>query len=359
MINTLRKAFAGKRVFVTGHTGFKGPWLLALLDTLGAEMTGYALAPETKPSIYELIGGDKLCRSVIADLRDRDTLTQVVRDFRPDVVLHLGAQSLVRRSYREPVATFESNVTGTINLLEAIRALPGRCDTVVVTTDKVYAERADSKPFIESDKLGGFDPYSMSKAACEIVCEGYRSSFFHPSKLAVHGKTLATARAGNVIGGGDWCEDRLLPDLARAMAAGTPVRIRNPYSTRPWQHVLEPLTGYLQLAAALAADPARHATAYNFGPSDTDALAVGRVIELALNAWGGGSSFVHADPNAPHEAALLRINSDKAHQALGWRPRWSAETAITKTIDWYKHAPPHALTYTRSQIADYFAATPL
>ncbi len=353
----LRNSFNKKRVLVTGHTGFKGPWLLAILDRLGAVTTGYGLAPETSPSGYELIGGDKLCTPIIADLRDREHLARVVRETRPDYVIHMAAQSLVRRSYRDPVDTFESNITGTINLLDALRHYDGVCSVVIVTTDKVYAESGTGLPYAESDKLGGYDPYSTSKACCELVTESYRLSYFHPSHYDTHHKSIATARAGNVIGGGDWCEDRLIPDVVRAMASNQPVRVRNPRAVRPWQHVLEPLTGYLRLAAHQARDPRHFAEGFNFGPGADDTLEVEQVVTLALAAWGEGSYFVEVDPNAPHEAALLRLNSGKSIERLGWRPQWSARDAITKTIEWYRHAPNHpegAIAYTRRQIDDYF-----
>lgn len=355
-MNGLDGAFRGKRVLVTGHTGFKGPWLLTMLEVLGATTLGYALAPETSPSMYKLIGGDRLCESVIADLRDLEAISHAVRRFRPDCVLHMGAQSLVRRSYRDPVGTFESNIGGTINVLEALREYDGACAAVIVTTDKVYAECGLEKPFVEDDKLGGHDPYSTSKAACELVTESYRLSYFHPTKHATHGKAVATARAGNVIGGGDWCEDRLIPDVVRALVAGESVRIRNPRSTRPWQHVLEPLWGYLTLAAKLMSEPVKHATAFNFGPDEHDVLEVEKVVQLALKSWGGGTYHVEIEPDAPHEAKLLRISSEKAKCLLGWSPKWDAGTAIQKTVDWYRHAMSDPLEYTRRQIESYCAA---
>lgn len=352
----LRKAFAGKRVFVTGHTGFKGPWLLAMLDRLGATTMGYGLAPETNPSMYELIGGDKLCTSIIADLRDRERLSKELNAFKPDSVIHMAAQSLVRRSYRDPVETFQSNVTGTLNVLEALRHYAGRCAAVIVTTDKVYAESGTLRAYSEDDKLGGHDPYSTSKAMCELVTDSYRKSYFAADKYETHQKSVATARAGNVIGGGDWCEDRLVPDVVRAMSKGESVRVRNPRAVRPWQHVLEPLTGYLTLAAHLAASTTSAGSAYNFGPDESDVLEVEKVVQIALEKWGSGAYHVAIDPNAPHEAALLRISSDRAKRELGWHPRWNASTAIEKTVEWYRHAMSDAIAYTRAQIDQYFVA---
>jgi CDP-glucose 4,6-dehydratase len=357
MYELLADTFKNKRVFVTGHTGFKGPWLLAMLDLLGADVTAYSLAPETNPSGYQLINGDTLCRSIIGDLRDRDSLRRALVEARPDFVLHMGAQSLVRRSYRDPIETFESNITGTINLLDALRHYGGACNAVIVTTDKVYAESGTGEPYVETDRIGGHDPYSTSKAACELVTESYRVSYFHPDRYEHHRKSIATARAGNVIGGGDWCEDRLIPDVVRAMSAGEPVRVRNPRAVRPWQHVLEPLTGYLSLAAHQAREPGSFAEGFNFGPHADDTLEVEDVVKLALAAWGNGEYFCDVDPHAPHEAALLRLNSHKAHSRLQWHPRWSASAAITKTIEWYRHAPTYAggaIEYTRRQIREYF-----
>ena len=356
MRDVLDRAFRGQPVFVTGHTGFKGTWLLAMLEKLGANVTAYALPPETTPSAYAMIGGDRLCRSVVGDLLDLPRLTHALHDCRPKFVLHLAAQSLVRRSYRDPVATFQSNVVGTINLLEAVRSYAHPCTAVIVTTDKVYAESGDGRPYREGDKLGGYDPYSTSKACCELVTESYRSCFFHPDKYADHGKAVATARAGNVIGGGDYCEDRLIPDVVRAMAAGESVRVRNPAAVRPWQHVLEPLTGYLQLAACLAAEPTRFCEGFNFGPGADDTLRVEQVVQLALKGWGQGRYHVEVDPAAPHEAALLRLDSSKARQRLPWTPRYSASQAIEKTVEWYRHATSNPLAYTRRQIEEYFAA---
>ena len=356
MDDFLMRSFKGKRVLVTGHTGFKGPWLLAILDALGAVTTGYGLAPETSPSGYEKIGADKLCRSVIADLRDRETLQKTFHDTKPDVVIHMAAQSLVRRSYRDPVDTFESNIVGTMNVLEALRNYDAPCAAVIVTTDKVYAENHTGQAYVESDKLGGHDPYSTSKACCELLTDSHRLSYFHPDKYASHRKSIATARAGNVIGGGDWCEDRLVPDLVRAMANEKPVRVRNPTAVRPWQHVLEPLTGYLLLAAQQLQSPSLFCEGFNFGPEASDTLRVQEVVELALQSWGTGSFYVDIDPNAPHEAALLKLDSTKSKTRLGWRPRWDARTAITETVAWYRHSEPNPLAYTRKQIASYFNA---
>ena len=355
MLELLKQAFTGKRIFLTGQTGFKGAWLVPMLRELGAaDIVAYALAPETRPSLYDLLGLSDLCESHIEDLRDRERLTKTLAKAKPDFVFHLGAQSLVRRSYRDPADTFESNVLGTMNLLEAVRKYDGPLSCVVITTDKVYRESAPGQVRLEDDPLGGHDPYSASKAACEIVVDSYRQSFFDPADIARHGKALASARAGNVIGGGDWCDDRLVPDIARSLSQGKSIRVRNPSSVRPWQHVLEPLAGYLLLAAKMAEVPGQCCRSYNFGPASSDALTVEAVVKLAIESWGGGSYHVDADPNAPHEAGYLQIDSTRAARELGFKPRYDAITAIRKTIQWYKEyrdAGPWSMT--RRQIADY------
>ncbi len=346
----------GKRVFLTGQTGFKGAWMLPLLRQLDCQVVALSLPPETTPAMFDLIGGRSLCQSIFGDLRDRERIKSIVAEFAPDVVFHLAAQSLVRRSYRDPVDTFESNFVGTMNVLEAIRAAAHPIAAVLITTDKVYAQSSTPKAYAEDDKLGGHDPYSTSKAACELLIESYRLSYFHPDKHATHRKSIASARAGNVIGGGDWCEDRLIPDVVRAMAAGQSVRIRNPSSVRPWQHVLEPLAGYLTLADALLKSPTALAEAFNFGPADGDVLEVEKVVQLALHAWGSGNYHIDVDPAAPHEAGFLKISSAKAHARLGWQPRWNAATAINKTVEWYRHAMSDPLAYTNQQISQYFGS---
>jgi CDP-glucose 4,6-dehydratase len=354
-LEQLKSTFAGKRVFITGQTGFKGAWLVPLLRELGTtDITTFGLPPETRPSLYELLTLDQLSTSYLEDLRDRKRLTTILVDAKPDFVFHLGAQTLVRRSYRDPVDTFESNIMGTVNVLEALRSYEGACSCVLITTDKVYRESAPGQVRLEDDPLGGHDPYSASKAACEIVIDSYRKSFFDPAKIKQHGKSIAAARAGNVIGGGDWSEDRLVPDIARALANNKPIRVRNPRSVRPWQHVLESLMGYLQLAAHMANKPGEFCTSYNFGPSTADALTVETVVKLAIESWGGGEYFVDQDPNSPHEAGFLQIDSAKAHKELGFSPRFDAPTAIRKTIAWYKnYAADGPWSITQRQIREY------
>lgn len=332
--NSIDPAFwRGKRVLLTGHTGFKGAWLTLWLLRLGATIRGVSL-PElpSDPNMFAYLGVKDHCDHHACDIRDRNRLTPVIRDFRPDVVIHMAAQALVRRSYREPVATFETNAIGTANVLEASRDLPGLRAIVVVTTDKCYENREWVYPYRETDPLGGHDPYSASKAAAEIITSSYRRSFFHTGETA-----LASARAGNVIGGGDWSEDRLIVDIARALGEGRTPTIRNITATRPWQHVLEPLAGYLTLARALFERGHNVSPAFNFGPPADQALTVGQVVEAAVREWGQGATWKHEPPqNPPHEAGLLMLDPSLAIRELAWRPRFNFETTIHHTIEWYK-----------------------
>lgn len=339
-LNELRTAYRGRRVLVTGHTGFKGGWLVLWLNELGATVTGYALAPETSPAFFTDIGIDRDCRHVIGDVRDRGRLTQIIRDTQPQVAFHLAAQSLVRASYERPVETLETNIMGTANLLEAIRMAGQPCAIVIVTSDKCYENREWVYGYRESDALGGHDVYSASKGAAELLVSSYRRSFFPPARLAVHGVALASARAGNVIGGGDWAKDRLVPDVMRALASGQRPAIRNPQSVRPWQHVLEPLGGYLRLGAKLvgvgAADPAPFCDAWNFGPAIENTQPVAHVVRALVEAWGAnGWDDVH-DPTDPHEAATLRLSIEKAYARLGWTPRFGFQETVHRTASWYR-----------------------
>lgn len=333
----LSRYYAGKKVFLTGHTGFKGSWLLQWLRLLGAEVRGYALEPEHADDLYNLLNGESLCESsVIADVRDRERLQGELLDFEPDFVFHLAAQPLVRLSYEIPAETFAVNALGTAHLLDAVRGLDKVCVVVCITTDKVYENREWPYPYRESDRLGGYDPYSASKACAELIISSYRNSFFNPAQYTSHQKSVASARAGNVIGGGDWANDRIVPDIVRALRAGEPVAVRNPSAIRPWQHVLEPLGGYLHLGTKMADDPARYADSWNFGPLAEDNLTVGRLVELALENWGGGSHTLPPLSEQPHEAGLLRLDISKTVNALQWNPKLDAASAIQKTIAWYK-----------------------
>lgn len=338
MSASLSKVFAGQSVLVTGHTGFKGSWLTLWLAHLEARVVGYALAPPTTPSNFE----SSHVRSVLtehyeADIRDTDRLSHAIRTTSPAVIFHLAAQPLVRESYRAPRETFDVNIMGTINLLECIRTLRHPCSVIIVTSDKCYENREQNEGYQETDAMGGFDPYSASKGAAEIATASYRRSFFNPARLRDHGVKLASVRAGNVIGGGDWAQDRIGTDIVRALNAGQPVPIRNPHAIRPWQHVLEPLSGYLTLAARmLTSDEAQWCSAWNFGPSLRDQLPVMDLVKLYCAAWGKGTWKDISNPAAPHEAGILQLNINKASQELGWHPRWTAAEAVRRAAGWYK-----------------------
>ncbi|MBF4507181.1 CDP-glucose 4,6-dehydratase [Flavobacterium sp. JLP] len=336
LFEKLKTSYDGKKVFLTGHTGFKGSWMLKTLSLLGAEVKGYALEPQTKDDLFLLIDGQKICDSVIADLRDKKRLEKEVLDFQPDFIFHLAAQPLVRLSYDIPAETFEVNVIGTANVLDAVRLLEKKCDVVLITTDKVYHNNEWIYPYRENDRLGGYDPYSASKACSELLIDSYRNSFFNSNTYNNHKKSIAVGRAGNVIGGGDWSKDRLIPDIAKAFASDKAVVIRNPKSVRPWQHVLEPIIGYLLLGSLLAENPLEFNQPYNFGPHISDALPVEEMLNLAIQSWGKGEYKVEFDENQPHEAGLLKLDISKAITELNWEPKLDAEKAVSMTIDWYK-----------------------
>lgn len=348
-INNYRQFFEtsyrGKKIFVTGHTGFKGSWLLAWLHRLGAIVKGYALAPQPEHSLYRLLHGDSLCTSVIADIRDKERLQEEIISFQPDFIFHLAAQPLVRSSYEMPLYTFEVNVNGTAHLLEAMRVLQNPCSAVIITTDKVYENREADYAYREDDKLGGYDPYSASKAAAEIVVSSYRSSFFHLKDFDRHKKAIATARAGNVIGGGDFSKDRIVPDIVRALQSNNPVVIRNPSAVRPWQHVLEPLSGYLLLAAMLQLQPAQYAGAWNFGPRNDDAMTVEELVKTFIQNRGGGGFKISKEDGQPHEAGLLQLDISKAKKHLNWEPKLDIKKTLAWVAEEYK-----ALAAGRSEI---------
>jgi len=366
------QTYRSRRVLVTGHTGFKGAWLAEWLLQLGAEVTGIALAPPTTPALFDQLRLAGRLTDIRADIRDREAVRAALRDAAPDIVFHLAAQPLVRLSYAEPVETFATNVLGTVHLLDAIRLERGAAGArplavVVVTSDKCYENREWLYGYRETDPLGGHDPYSASKGCAEIVAAAYRRSFFTPRVAPV---ALATARAGNVIGGGDWAADRIVPDCVRALAAGEPVRVRNPAATRPWQHVLEPLAGYLSLGARLfenavlpaaeRAEPRRQCfeDAFNFGPATPSNRAVGDLVAEFLRHWPGGRSEVASAAAAPHEAGRLCLSADKAFHLLGWQPVWGFDETVAKTAWWYRAAAAgaDAAPLTRAQIADYMRA---
>ena len=352
----------GKKVFLTGHTGFKGGWLALWLAKLGAEVRGYSLDPATEPNLFTVAGVGSGLKDVRGDIRDAAALESALHSFAPEVVFHLAAQPLVRLSYEDPILTYETNVIGTARVLDAIRRTPSVRAAVVITTDKCYENKEWIWGYRESDPLGGYDPYSSSKACAELVAAAYRQSYFPVAKLGQtsgHSTALATARAGNVIGGGDWSADRLISDLVRGFLSGEPVRIRRPQAIRPWQHVLEPLHGYIRLAEQLLAhdrdEAARYATAYNFGPSDDDARPVGWIAEKMAGFWGERAQWVRYPDPGVHEAGTLKLDTSRARSDLGWTPRLRLETALEWIVQWTRAwqagADMHAFTLT--QIAAY------
>ncbi len=350
----LTAAYSGKNVFITGHTGFKGTWLSLWLKELGAHIKGYALAPEDEQCIFNATRPYAAATSVIADIRNRDRLAGEIADFQPDFIFHLAAQPLVRRSYEIPAETFEVNVAGTANLLEAVQKVKGACTVLIITTDKVYENKEQDILYTEADVLGGYDPYSASKACTELVVNAFRNSFFNTATHSRHQKALASVRAGNVIGGGDFSKDRIIPDIVTALKKQEAILIRNPASVRPWQHVLEPLGGYLLLASKLHNDLA-YSGAYNFGPEPADHLTVKELAEQAITTWGAGSWEDGSDPQAVHEAHLLQLNISKAKQQLDWQPKLNAAEAIEWTIDWYRQPAGAAASFTLNQINRYMA----
>jgi CDP-glucose 4,6-dehydratase len=329
----------GKRVFITGHTGFKGSWLCLWLYKLGAQVTGYSLEPPTNPSLFELAKIGSLIESHTGDVRDREHLEKVITENKPEIVLHLAAQPLVRDSYKIPVDTYEINVMGTVNILEAIRTKGKTVRALVnVTTDKVYENREWLWGYRENEPLGGYDPYSNSKACSEQVTAAYRNSYFNPSEYPLHKCAIATARAGNVIGGGDWAMDRIVPDCIRSFSKNETVILRNPNAIRPWQHVLEPLSGYLLLAQLLYTQGEKNAEAWNFGPLDSDCVPVGTLVQMLCTAWGNGAHFKSVESQGPHEANFLKLDCSKSSARLFWKPKWRLETAVQKIATWYKVA---------------------
>lgn len=335
-VEDLVNPWPGRRVFLTGHTGFKGGWLALWLAGKGALVRGYALDPSTEPNLFTVANVGTVLEDVRGDIGDLAKLTASMTEFRPDAVFHLAAQPLLRRSYIDPLATYSTNVMGTANVLEAIRKTPTVRAVVSVTSDKCYENLESGAAYRETDPLGGHDPYSSSKACAEIVSAAYRSSFFPPDRFSEHHVALATARAGNVIGGGDWSEDRLIPDLIRGFQSGEPVLIRRPNAIRPWQHALEPLHGYMMLAEQLLAERPQFASAFNFGPSDEDAWPVGRIATRLAEMWGEGAAWRLDDQPGVHEAHYLRLDSDKARKVLGWHSCLGIEAALQWTTNWFR-----------------------
>jgi len=345
----LTSTYRGRTVLVTGHTGFKGSWLAHWLDRLGAKVVGYSLPPPTDPAHWPLLRMG--CPTIVGDVRDPVALAQTFREHGPAVVFHLAAQPLVRRSYREPAETYSTNVTGTLNVLEAARAAGCVEAFVGVTSDKVYENRESHAGYVETDRLGGHDPYSSSKACCELLAASYRNSFLRDGTML-----LATVRAGNVIGGGDWAEDRLLPDAVRAATRGEPMVVRSPRSVRPWQHVLEPLAGYLRVGQRLLAGDAGAATAWNFGPADEGNVEVGPVVNRFREGWPTVELDLAPQPAGPHETTVLKLDASKAMRELGWQPVWRWGEAVDRTAAWYRaHAETGRLN-TAADLAAYVVA---
>lgn len=354
MLDRLSSYYSGKKVFITGHTGFKGSWLVACLHQLGAVVKGYALQPEYENGLFELLSRFNLCDSVIADVRDKNRLTKEIGLFQPDYIFHLAAQPLVRRSYEIPAETFEINVVGTANLLESIISLPKKCTAIIITTDKVYENKERDILYNENDRLGGYDPYSASKACAELVVSSFQNSFFNTATYQEHQKAVAAVRAGNVIGGGDWNSDRIIPDIVRSLQQRQSIKVRNPRAVRPWQHVLEPIKGYLLLAGLISDDPLQYSRAYNFGPEPEDHLTVRDLVQAAVKYWGEGDWEDSSDPSQPHEASLLKLDISRAKKELGWQPKLNADNTIKWTIDWYKRPIEEQANITFQQIREYF-----
>lgn len=345
--------YKGKKVFVTGHTGFKGAWLITWLHLLGATVKGYALATQNDKDLFNTIAQEISLENVFADIRNKEKLQEEISNFQPDLVFHLAAQALVRRSYEIPSETFEINAVGTANVLEAVNKLSNKCTVIVITTDKVYHNKEIDYHYKETDELGGYDPYSASKAATEIVVNSFRNSFFNPQKYSVHQKAVASVRAGNVIGGGDWNKDRIIPDIIRSLVADEPIAVRNPLAVRPWQHVLEPVNGYLLLGILLDKNAQIYSGAYNFGPLPTDHLPVNKLVDIAIDCWGSGAWIDTSESTHLHEANLLQLDITKAATVLNWKPKLTSTQAIEWTIGWYKQNQEDLFNYTLTQIKNY------
>lgn len=347
----------GKKVLITGHTGFKGSWLCLLLHNLGAEVYGYALDPPTNPSLFVEANIEELITSFIGDIRDFKNLQEVFQKVRPEVVIHMAAQALVRESYKFPVITYSTNVMGTVHLLEACRNTSSVKAVVNVTTDKCYEKREWHWGYRENEAMGGYDPYSSSKGCSELVTSAYRNSYFNPTDYKNHGLAIASARAGNVIGGGDWADDRLIPDFIRSISNGEKLKIRSPYAIRPWQHVLDPLTGYLTLAEKLYTEGPRFADSWNFGPDDDGAKNVEWIARTVCRLWDDNASFEIDSHPQPHEAHYLKLDCSKAKSELAWTPSWSIQIALESIVTWNKSrlSGENMRQVTLNQIKQYFS----
>ena len=348
--------YKNKKVLITGHTGFKGSWLCLLLKELGADVFGYSLSQKSEPNLFSEAQIESFVTSYIGDIRDFENLKNVINQTQPDIIIHMAAQALVKESYKNPRETYEVNIMGTVNLLEAVRSISSVKAIVNVTTDKCYENKEWYWGYRENDPLGGYDPYSNSKACSELVTSSFRNSFFNASDYSEHGLAIATARAGNVLGGGDWSSDRLIPDFFRAISSGQNVIIRSPYAIRPWQHVLEPLTGYLGLAKKLFIHGPSFSYAWNFGPSDDDSKNVEWIIKSICQLWGDEATYSIDDTPHPHEAHYLKLDCSKARSELEWSPKWNIEIALSSIVDWHKAYinNENILELMAHQIRDYF-----
>jgi len=348
--------YKGKKVLLTGHTGFKGSWLTLWLKQLGAEVIGYSLEPPTNPSLFEILNLEKEIIHVIGDIRNEKRLKETFKKYKPDIVIHMAAQPLVRYSYMNPKETYETNVLGTLNVFEAVRESKTVRVVINVTSDKCYENKEWVYGYRENDPMGGYDPYSSSKGCAELLTSAYRNSFFNPENYGkTHNVALASVRAGNVIGGGDWAEDRLIPDCIRALSKKETIYIRNPHATRPWQHVLEPLSGYLWLGALMWQDPTKYSEGWNFGPNDEDILTVEEIVKDVIKIWGNGEYVVNSD-NRFHEAKLLKLDISKAHFYLKWKPVYNAKKSLVETVNWYKtyfSNPEKIYDFTINQLLSY------
>ncbi|KAA0257627.1 CDP-glucose 4,6-dehydratase [Deferribacter autotrophicus] len=356
MKKLFNNVYEGKKVLLTGHTGFKGSWLTLWLKQLGAKVIGYSLEPPTKPSLFETLQLEKEIIHIIGDIRDEEKLKKVFKEYKPDIVIHMAAQPLVRYSYINPKETYEINVIGTLNVFEAVKETGSVKVVINVTSDKCYENKEWVYGYRENDPMGGYDPYSSSKSCAELLTSAYRNSFFNPKDYGkTHNVALASVRAGNVIGGGDWAEDRLIPDCIRALSKNKTIYIRNPQAIRPWQHVLEPLSGYLWLGALMWGNPAKYSEGWNFGPNDEDILTVEAIVKSVIKIWGEGNYEVNLD-NRYHEAKLLKLDISKAHFFLKWKPVYNANIALKETIEWYKNYfsnPENIYDFTLKQIVKY------
>jgi CDP-glucose 4,6-dehydratase len=356
LVMQLASYYKNKKIFITGHTGFKGSWLTAMLHTLNADIKGYSLEPEYIDGLYEILQPLINIQSIIADIRDKERLQEEIISFQPDYIFHLAAQPLVRRSYEIPAETFDVNVTGTANVLEAVVNLKKKCTAVIITTDKVYENKEHhSILYNEDDALGGYDPYSASKACAELIVSSFRNSFFNVKNFNQHQKAITSVRAGNVIGGGDWNRDRIIPDIIRSLKNHQSIDVRNPGAVRPWQHVLEPLAGYLLLAGLVNENAENFSKPYNFGPLPNDHLTVKELVETAIKNWGKGDWKDISNADEPHEAGLLKLDISRAQTELNWQPKLNAQQAIEYTIDWYKQSSENIAAYTFQQIKNYFS----